>query len=264
MFTIFESGNPSNSIQIPVLKKPKTRIYFIFYTSGDFEEAAKTREREINSLEEYNHVFMKEYKDLWEIAGFVAECIKKVESKKWKKTSEVCFYCHGGTDGPVGEVETSQYNLADETGQKQWDSKQMSLKGWKQINFNFDPNYSIAAFYGCKNITFAENFLDIHNVMYTAAHGGGSADSESYEEFDSSWFTFSGENIYYVSPTNINSGLAPMEIMKKGKPKWKRSINNSEIVTNIGLDEKGNIYGKGKGGALKIKKENIAYAKYSY
>lgn len=135
----------------------------------------------------------------------------------------------------------------------------MSLEGWKQINFNFDTQNSIANFYGCKGVTFAENFLDIQNVQYTSAHGGGSADSESYKEFDPSWFTFSGEDIYYVSPTAENGEIAPMEILKRGRTKWNRAIVNENIVTNITLDKNGNIIGKGKSGIITIKKTDIKY-----
>ncbi len=254
-----KDGTILDSMEIKPLKIVR-RIYFIFYTSGDFEQAARTRKREIEARDnEWSYIFIKQYEDLWEIKSFVDESIKKVKQNGWLKTTEVCFYSHGGTDGPVGEINTSKYNLADETGRKEWDSKQMSLDGWKQIDFNFDPDNSIAAFYGCKSINFAENFIDIQNVKYTVAHGGSSADSESFKEFDPSWFTFSGENIYYISPTDVNNSLAPVEIIKSGRRKWERSIENDKITTNVGLDPKGNIYGWGQNGEVKIRKENIKY-----
>ncbi len=255
-----KNGNEKTFTSKPL--KIIRRIYFIFHVGGDFEAAAKTRKREIEAYDkQWSYVFIYKYDDLWEIKDFVDKAIKKVKENSWLQTTEVCFFSHAGTDGPVGNTRTSKYNLADETGREAWDKKQMSLDGWKQINFNFDPNNSIAVFYGCKGVTFAENFIDIQNVQYTAANGGGSADSESYKDFDSNWFTFLNEDIYYVSPTAENGEIAPMEIIKRGREKWNRSIENEKIVTNITLDRKGNIIGKGKEGTVMIKKSDIKYYK---
>ncbi len=236
------------------------RVYFIFHTGGDFEAAAQTRKREIEAYkDQWSYIFLYGYEDLWSIKSFVDEAINKVKNNCWLQTTEVSFYTHAGSDGVVGNVRTSKYNLADETGNGIWDEKQLSLEGWKKIDFNFDPNNSIINFYGCKGNTFAENFIDIHNVLYASFNGGSSADSESYEELNSSWLTFEGEDIYYVSPTGTDSALVPMGIIKRGREKWNREIACEKFITNISLTKEGDLIGKSKKGNIILKKANIKY-----
>lgn len=186
------------------------------------------------------------------------KCLLKIKQESMQKTTEVAIYSHSSYDGVVGAVSTSKYNLY-ESSRKKADSKQMTLEGWSKIDFNFDQNNSIIGFYGCRAGTFAENFMDIHKVTYAVSHGGSSSDSEEYDDFNPSWFTFKEEKIYYVSPTAENNEIAPMELIKRGRPPWQRGIDQMIFFTNVSLDKYGNLYGWGKDGKVTLKKSEIKY-----
>lgn len=237
------------------------RIYFIFYTDNThFISAAKTRQREIEAYDEFNYVYLYQITDLWLLKEYMDKCIEEINNKCYKHTTEVSFFTHSATDGVAGTVPTSKYSLYDRTGNDD-DKFQMTLEGWEQINFNFDPYKSIVNFYGCRASTFAENFIDIQDCLYASSNGAQSSNSEDFFEYDPSWYNFDGESIYMVSPSGENMEVVPMEVIKRGRDKWHRTIDTKDIITNITVDKDGNILGlsKSKKGVIKIDKSDIKY-----
>ena len=53
-----------------------------------------------------------------------------------------------------------------------------------------------------------------------------------------------------------------MEIIKRGKRKWFRSVDNETIYTSLTIDKEGSLIGKGTGGTIIIKKNDIKWAEY--
>lgn len=171
------------------------------------------------------------------------------------KTVEVCIYSHSASDGPLGNVEASQYSLSSQTGDSN-DKGQITLEGWSKIDSNFHSENSILVFYGCKTYSFISKL-----VKYIAGHGGSSGDSKKYDVFKGKIFGSTKENLYYVSDSGeFNEQdeklLAPIIIVtKKGNDVME--VVQNDIFTNVFIDDNGNIVGKGKKGKQIIKKENI-------
>jgi hypothetical protein len=179
----------------------------VFYSASDdrFKAAAETRQKQIESQKGFDsskdHVYLVDIGDLGTLGDRVSGIVKDATDNGYGMTIEASFYTHGGTDGPLGDVATSgEYNLSRETG-SQLDQKQLSSTGWNNINWNFDSNNSVAAFYGCQTAGFAERFFDYSNVQYSAGQGGRVGPSSSTDNFNSVGyfsraFGTSG-NVYY-------------------------------------------------------------------
>ena len=127
-------------------------IYILFYTSnngrGDemFKAAALTRQRDIEKGSSFDpkkdKVIILSLQDMATIGEKVNKTIGNY-SPKYGKTAEFGVWSHAGIDGPTGTTTTSTNKL---------DDKQMSMKGWSEINFNWknDGNGATAGFYGCR------------------------------------------------------------------------------------------------------------------
>ncbi|MCM1722955.1 RHS repeat domain-containing protein, partial [Bacteroides ovatus] len=181
--------------------------YIILYSNSDsrFKAAAETRQREIMNSKSFttekDHVYMLNIGDLGNLGERIQNIVNDAKANGYGMTVEASFYTHGGTDGPVGDKVTSgDYNLRNVSGSS-LDRNQLSAEGWKQINWNFDPKNSVAAFYGCHTVGFAERFFDISNVAFTAGQGGSSGPSYKTDDFDSvsPIFGILSKNIYYGS-----------------------------------------------------------------
>ena len=176
------------------------------------------------------------------------------------KTVKVCFFSHSASDGPLGNREASQYSLSSQTGDDN-DKGQITLEGWSKIEFNFHPENSILAFYGCRTYSFISKLVKNVSAKYIAGHGGSSGDSKKYDIFKGKVFGSTNENLYYVSDNGeFNERdeklLAPIAIVtKKGNDVLE--VVQYEVYTNVFVDDNGNIIGKGKEGEQIIKKENI-------
>ena len=186
------------------------QVWILFYSSSDerFKAAAETRKKEIESMKGFDsdndNVYIQELGDLGTLEERVSSIIDDASEKGYGKTTEVSFWSHGGTDGPIGDSKTSgDYNLMNYTGSF-LDGKQLSPEGWKQINWNFDSNKSLMAFYGCHTAGFAERFFELsNNVTHTAGQGASVGPSSSIKDFRavSPWSAIFGTSkpVYYGS-----------------------------------------------------------------
>lgn len=180
----------------------KGNVRFLIYTGGtsDGLDALKTREAEIKRSYPDDHIISGTIEDLGTLKGFVETNLKDAKAKGYGKTIEVSFFGHGGVDGPMGSENSSRMSLYEDTGNI-GDKKQLSKEGWKEINWNFNPKGSLAAFYGCQTESFAQNFFSLSNVKYTAGisrRAGGTYNHKG--DWNSSWFRFG--NVYMGSATN--------------------------------------------------------------
>lgn len=139
----------------------------------------------------------------------------------------MAFWSHGGADGPIGEGITSgEYNLMNYTGSI-LDQNQLSLAGWERINWNFDSDNSLIAFYGCQTAGFAERLLEVlKDVTHTAGQGAQVGPSYSTGKFESVSFWYSlfptTKSVYYGS--SVNGNFEGVTLFEKGK------LDNSNIL----------------------------------
>ena len=126
-------------------------IYMFFAVSGHkskeenkmFWEAAMTRAMDFLKSDETSSkdlLVIKTIEDLGSLKGEVEGIVNK-NSKEYGKTKEFGIWSHASLDGPVGTKNTSKNAL---------DDKQMTMKGWEDINFNWAQKGAIAGFYGCR------------------------------------------------------------------------------------------------------------------
>lgn len=198
------------------------RVYFVISFSSvnsDYWAAALTREREIKSSKEFDakkdHVYVI---NLWTdkrlLKTIVEEKILDANKNGYGETVELDTYGHGGTDGPViGENATGTDDVSKTYGNP-IDLGQLNPDGWSKINFNFDPNNSIAAFYGCKTEEFAQRFVLFTKVKYSAGLSMEAGVSDSNEEYDASYVEFEGDNVWEWdgNPINVYQRGTQMEI----------------------------------------------------
>lgn len=222
----------------------KGNVRFLIYTGGtsDGLDALKTREDEIKRSYPNDYIISQTIEDLGKLKDLVETNVKDAKTKGYDYTIEVSFFGHGGIDGPMGSKNTSRMSLYEFTGNI-GDKKQLSREGWKEINWNFNPKGSLAAFYGCQTEGFAQSFFGLSNVKYTSGisgRAGGTYNSQG--DWNSSWFGFG--NVYMASATN---GKVDETVYFKRSVKssdkygsWHKpfytfgnlSINNKGILTN--------------------------------
>jgi hypothetical protein len=214
---LFVLNNPINAID-PDGKE----VYFIVYTGGspDAYDAAKTRMNEIHNSKGYDrkkdHVYFIESHDLGALQNQISNSVADAEKNGSGLTVELSIYGHNGSkDGPVGAMPTSMNALSDITGDMR-DNKQLSPDGWKNINFNFDPNNSVAAFYGCNTDQFAQKFFSYSNVGNTVGQMGGAGGSYNFKgKFNAAWFPL-GRNVYMV--TQESGNILPNNVYSRSTP----------------------------------------------
>jgi RHS repeat-associated protein len=171
------------------------KVYILIDTSGRKidQDALATREQEI--LDAYQadldrgasvstgspetevcnppHIYKIQAYDLGKLKDQIDGVVAEAKKYGYGKTVEVSIWGHQGKEhGPRGRDPTSGPYAVDRT--------QLDPEGWRQIDFNFDPDQSIAAFYGCNSLAFPERFMNQHSdVRFAAAFGVGSYPSYS-------------------------------------------------------------------------------------
>lgn len=220
-------------------------VYMIFYATSDerFKSAAETRQREIQNMKGFDsskdHVYIQEIGDLGTLGDRVGAMVQDAAKNGYGMTMEASFWSHAGSEnGPRSDLMTSG-DFATTDGGK----NQLQDGGWSAINFNFDKESSVAAFYGCSSASFAEKFLDLQpSVAFTAGQGGSAGPSYSTGKFDdvSGWRSFgafsTSKNVYYgtrdqgnfIGPTvySRKAGIENYELVKGNASIIKGKIQN--------------------------------------
>ena len=209
------------------------RVWMLFHASSDlrFKAAAETRKKEIESMKGFNFekdkVYIQNLGNLGSLEDRVSSIVNDASKHGYGNTTEVAFWSHGGADGPIGEGITSgEYNLMNNTGSI-LDQNQLSLAGWERINWNFDSDNSLIAFYGCHTAGFAERLLEVlKDVTHTAGQGAQVGPSYSTGKFESVSFWYSlfptTKSVYYGS--SVNGNFVGVTLFEKGK------LDNSNIL----------------------------------
>jgi hypothetical protein len=116
--------------------------------------AIQTRKYEIESSASFNPgrdaIYTLSVHDLGKLGEEVHRVVAEASSKGKGLTVEFSVWGHAAANGPVGDELTS--------GDFALDKKQMTLKGWNQIAFNWKTGEASATFYGCK-AAFTKDFL---------------------------------------------------------------------------------------------------------
>jgi len=113
--------------------------------------------REIQRSPSFNpqtdHVYMSGVVDLGNLKGQVNEWVRDATEKGYGSTvSFEHFGHHGILHGPVGDVPPSRSALGDGS------THQITPDAWGEINFNWDPEKSLAVFHGCNSLEFGKTF----------------------------------------------------------------------------------------------------------
>jgi len=124
-------------------------IYILFYTEGSgssmFKSAAETRQRNIEKGQFFDpakdKVVVLRVADMADIRNQIQNVVTTY-SEQYGETREFGIWSHAGWDGPRGSVPTSE-------NQHPNGLFQMSLEGWRQIDFNWTEVGANATFYGC-------------------------------------------------------------------------------------------------------------------
>jgi len=136
-------------------------VYMIIVTNrpsdNAFQAAASTRMREIVGSPtfdpETDHVYMAGVVDLGNLKSQVETWVRDAGDKGYGKTVSFEHFGHHGVDhGPIGDVRPSSSALGNGA------THQITPDAWGQINFNFDPERSLAVFHGCNSLQFARVF----------------------------------------------------------------------------------------------------------
>jgi len=183
----------------------------LFYTTDDsrFKAAAETRKREIEGQRGFDktkdRVYIQQLGDLGTLGDRVNNIVQDATENGYGQTVEASFWGHSGSeDGLRSNILTSGKYATTDGGKNQ-----LTGEGWSKINFNFDKENSIAAFYGCKSYSFAEKFLSYQpSVAFTAGQGGSAGPSYSTEKFNNVSFIYrfteTSKNVYYGIRDNGN------------------------------------------------------------
>lgn len=179
------------------------KVYFVIMTGGEAEYAgaALTRVREIQSSPTYDPekdfvYYIDLEKDSRLLSTIIEEKVNHANKNNYGLTVELSTYGHGGSDGPVmGTQHTGKDDLSKHQG-RPLDAGQLTPDGWAAINFNFDRENSIAVFYGCKTEEFAQRFLIMQNVKYSAGLSSGAGVSEDNEKYDPNFYYWEGEDLW--------------------------------------------------------------------
>ena len=160
------------------------RIILQFSERSDIRDAAKTRINEIKSQypnDKVVHILKCHFDKLKER---IESEISIASKEGYGKTKELSVFSHNGSDGPVYGF-SNGYNgdlrLSKQTGNPV-DINQMTIEGWKDINYNFDSQNSVASFYGCQSASFAKKFLENTNVQSAAGNPGRAGGTYSLKE----------------------------------------------------------------------------------
>lgn len=205
-------------------------VYMVIYARGKasettFELGAQTRVREIESSAGFepakDKVFLFEVQDLGKLKEMVAERALEARNQNYGKTVEVSFYSHTGQeDGPRALQRTSGGLQAHDLHGR----NQLSLHGWKEIDFNWAEKDTVASFYGCHSLNFAKKFGEIQPVQFVAGQPSDAYPSQKADRWDSPIFGFSDDqDVYWVGGTKgelegATFGTAasvPLTVMKK-------------------------------------------------
>ena len=153
-------------------KKGNVRIVLNLGGGADIDDAAKTRVNQIKKLNPNDKLIYIDDENLGNLKNNIETQIKEAKKQGYGKTLELSVFSHNGNDGPKGYYDPNNaLDLSRETG-SEFEKRQMSPENWGNIDYNFNPKNSIAVFYGCSSITWAEKFLSITNVKHTAGNTG--------------------------------------------------------------------------------------------
>lgn len=195
-----------------------------------------TRRKEIENTKGYNnkkdHIYTIDISNLGKLKQRVDAFLKDAEKNKYGKTVEVSFFTHAGMNGPLGSSKTTgEYSLENETGDVM-DANQLSMDGWRNINWNLDPKKNILCSYGCNTASWASQISEIENVQYAAGQDGRTGGTYSLNKWNSVWIPFWYENVYQRSALDGNT-LSPF-IYRRGIE--VSSPDNNPIKANLSYD----------------------------
>ncbi len=186
-------------------------IYMYFYAgSGEKKEedeamfwaAALTRATDMlknGEIGEGDIYTIRSISDLGKLGEAVDDVVNEL-SPKFEKTAEFGLWSHGALEGPIGNTST--------TGENALDEYQMTLKGWKDINFNWknDGFGAQAMFFGCRTAaTENDKGESVIPWAQTISQGANMKNVEVWGQTKRSWPSLYPDLSHTTS--NMNKGI---------------------------------------------------------
>lgn len=127
---------------------------------GAFEAAARTRIAEIKAGPSFNPakdtVVGIDFRTMNELKTKIEAFTQAAEVSGFGKTVEFSIFSHGGVDGPTA------LRMTDRTGAGP--RFQLTADEWKQVKFNWADRGTLAVFYHCRSLSFAQAFRSDQNI----------------------------------------------------------------------------------------------------
>jgi hypothetical protein len=193
--------SPIEQSQRKEVRVPSPKLLFLlFWVKGKFgdalfTEAPKTRMHNIKRAKWYNEkvheVHCIDIEDLSDIIDVTARYIERFGGKSKVRLQELSVHSHAGQDGPIGSVDYPKkfsFNTTTEAGQ-------MTMDGWKSIDFNWNPDNPRFVIYGCDSAledppedhpsqvnykNFAQSLSSLPNLKNVEVWGQSTKSTPSY------------------------------------------------------------------------------------
>jgi len=224
-----------------VFVDPNGEDVYLFYAiksnkeddNAMFWQAALTRAKDLLASDEFGEgdIYKAELiSDLGGLEESVEENVKEL-SPKYGKTKEFGIWSHAAIDGPLGSQPASKNALYN-------GSNQLSIEGWKQIDFNWiTDDQATCGFYGCntgnseeRGVSFATTISGLPNYKdvevlgqttssypsnYTNVRSTNSKMREGNFENENTYMV--GGNRYSINGKYFKENANPIQVSKNGK-----------------------------------------------
>jgi RHS repeat-associated protein len=229
-------------------------VYMLFYTTGNgrgdemFYAAALTRQRDIMRSTSFDPqkdiVVLSPVTDLAAVSGQVSAITGKY-SEQYGQTAEFSMWSHAGIDGPTGTAPTSANAI---------DTKQMSVEGWSQINFNWGED-AAANFLGCKTgvaqdgkasfVTLLSALLNFRDVSVSGQTSSAYPSLYTNYRTNSDWggddFVNIKDGKIYFAPTYMVGGISRSQDLNRNEQNvalpMRTSVNGRGSIPNNNYQE---------------------------
>lgn len=195
----------------------KVRIILNLGGGADINDAARHRKKQIEKSNPNDKLIYLTDSNLGNLKETIENGIKEATNEGYGKTVEFSVFGHSGVDGPKGGYyPDNQLDLSRETG-SDFEKGQMSLENWVNIDFNFDTDASVSAFYGCNTASWAQKFFENTDVKYSVGIAGQSGGTYSTKgDFKVTYrnFLFPASGVYLRSQEG--GKVLPLFLYTKG------------------------------------------------
>jgi RHS repeat-associated protein len=190
--------------------------------------AAETRAKQIQKLNPHDKLIFITDTNLGNLKSNIETQLKQAKEDGYGKTLELSVFSHNGGDGPIGSYDEDNSRDLSRTTGSAFDRGQMSKENWADIDYNFDTNNSIAAFYGCNSASWAEQFISITNVRHASGVAGRAGPMNNFKG-DADRSMFGVGDVYMRAVDEDTDQILPMFLYTRGSNREKEVYGNPTV-----------------------------------